>query len=840
MRKILTALALLSALFFPSLANASERFITFNNGSLLISQEGQATNVYVDPNDEKGVALAVANLCEDFSKVTGTHGWMTGDASEAKVVVGTVGHSAAIDHLCNRGLIDQNAFVAKRELYIIQVVGNQLVIAGSDRRGTIYGIYELSRQMGVSPWYWWADVPTMHRATVYANEGSFSDGEPKVRYRGIFLNDEAPCLTSWVKHAFGTNYGGHEFYSKVYELLLRLKGNFLWPAMWCWAFYADDPENSRLADEMGIIVGTSHHEPMARNHQEWARHRKAYGEWNYATNRKVIDKFFEDGIKRMEGTEDIVTIGMRGDGDAPMSKATDTKLLESVVKNQRRIIERVTGKPAKETPQVWALYKEVQNYYDAGMRVPDDVTLLLTDDNWGDVRRVPLTQKERQHPGGWGLYYHVDYVGTPRNSKWLNVTPTQNMWEQLSLAQQYGIDRLWVLNVGDLKPMEYQIDFFLEMAWGKIDNQDPSALLRHTMDFCQQQFGEQQASEAARILNLSCKYAGRSTGELLNASTYNITTDDWDKAVADYDRLESDALRQFIALPKEYHDAYEQLILFPIQAMANLYRMYHAQAMNLYLAKQGDPAANEWADFVGKYFRQDSLLMIHYNHDIAGGKWQGMMTQKHIGYTTWNDNFPHDVMPKTKRVDQVKQNGGYVFRPRDGYIAMEAEHFFAKHNAADATWTLIPYMGRTLSALSLQPYTSDPKGASLAYRFRTNGIKIPDKLRIHVVTKSTLDFLNQGGLRYAVSIDGGEKHVIAFNERLNIKPENVYSIYYPTVASRVVDTLVELPAVNLDANTPHTLTIEPLDPGIVFEKIVVDLGGYTPQHLFGKESPKQR
>ena len=274
-------------------------------------------------------------------------------------------------------------------------------------------------------------------------QGVFTDGEPAVEYRGIFLNDEAPCLTSWVKNTFRTDYGGHAFYEKVFELILRLRGNLLWPAMWGWAFYADDPENSVLADEMGVIIGTSHHEPMARNHQEWARHRREYGAWNYQTNQAVLDRFFREGIERMRGTEDLVTIGMRGDGDEAMSEEADTRLLERIVKNQRDIIADVTRRPARETQQVWALYKEVLDYYDKGMRVPDDVIILLCDDNWGNVRRVPRG-KELQHKGGWGLYYHVDYVGAPRNSKWLNVTPSQNMWEQLSLAYNYGRHRTHV------------------------------------------------------------------------------------------------------------------------------------------------------------------------------------------------------------------------------------------------------------------------------------------------------------------------------------------------------------------------------------------------------------
>ena len=318
--------------------------------------------------------------------------------------------------------------------------------------------------MGVSPWYWWMDVPVTKRDYVGVLPGQYTDGEPAVEFRGLFLNDEAPCLTSWVKNTFGTDYGDHRFYAKVFELILRLRGNMLWPAMWGWAFYADDPENGRLADKMGVMMGTSHHEPMARNHQEYARRRQEWGAWNYQTNQKKLDQFFREGIQRMNGTEDIVTIGMRGDGDEAMSDKADTKLMERIINNQRRIIKEVTGKPAEKTTQMWALYKEVQDYYDAGLRVPDDVMILLCDDNWGNIRRVP-TAAERTRKGGWGIYYHVDYVGAPRNTKWLYVTQSQQMFEQLSLAYDFGIQRMWILNVGDLKPMEYPIQLFLDMAW---------------------------------------------------------------------------------------------------------------------------------------------------------------------------------------------------------------------------------------------------------------------------------------------------------------------------------------------------------------------------------------
>ena len=783
-------------------------------------------------NEHSCVQRAAASLATDFEQVTGTR---PASSDNPKILIGTVGTNKQIDLWVKQGLLPN--LKGKTEKFIIKTIGEQLVIAGSDKRGTVYGIYELSRQIGVSPWYFWADVPIEKHADIYIKKGEYTDGEPAVRYRGLFLNDEAPCLTTWVKNTFGTDFGDHRFYEKVFELILRLKGNYLWPAMWGWAFYADDPENLKTADAMGIMMGTSHHEPMARNHQEYARDRKGWGAWNYATNKQNLDRFFREGIERMNGTDDIVTIGMRGDGDEAMGNGTDTKLLESIIDNQRRIIKEVTKRPAKETPQIWALYKEVQDYYDAGLRVPDDVTVLLCDDNWGNVRRLP-TAEEQKRKGGWGLYYHVDYVGAPRNTKWINVTPIQNMWEQLQLAYNGGIRQLWILNVGDLKPMEYPIQLFMDMAWNPTKyTVDCSAsplgssknLLDHTRDFCAESFGCDQACEAASILNLVSKYNGRITAEMLDAKTY--TTDEFAQVVAEYQALEARALRQFITLKPECRDAYRQLILFPVQAMGNIYEMYYAQAMNHELAAAGDPDANCWAERCRQAFKRDSLLCLQYNKEIAGGKWDGMMIQKHISYKDWNDWYPADVCPDLIAVDTPVQ--GPTFTPKDGYISIEAEHTYSRTDATAAKWTVIPFMGRTRSAVALMPYTTGTDGATLTYRFKADGAKTA---KIHVITKSTLDFLDKGGLVYDVTLDGNSPVSINFNANLNEKPENIYSIYYPTIARRVVEKEVELPlAASQDI---HTLTLHPQDPGIVFEKIVIDLGGYQPQYLFGRESPK--
>ena len=819
-RQISMALCMSLSLIAPQTIKAADQFVTFQPQAETCQL--QNPTIGYAAGEHSCVQLAAANLQNDILQVTGLKPAL--NESTPTILIGTVGVNKQIDALVKQGLLSD--LKGKTEKFIIKTIGNQVVIAGSDKRGTVYGIYELSRQIGVSPWYYWADVPVEKHSDLYIIKGEYTDGEPAVRYRGLFLNDEAPCLTSWVKNTFGTNYGDHRFYEKVFELILRLKGNYLWPAMWGWAFYADDPENLKTADAMGIMMGTSHHEPMARNHQEYARDRKGWGAWNYSTNKENLDRFFREGIERMKGTDDIVTIGMRGDGDEAMGNSTDTKLLENIIDNQRRIIKEVTKRPAKETPQIWALYKEVQDYYDAGLRVPDDVTVLLCDDNWGNVRRLP-TAEEQKRKGGWGLYYHVDYVGAPRNTKWINVTPTQNMWEQLQLAYNGGIQKLWILNVGDLKPMEYPIQLFMDMAWNP-QKYNADNLLCHTRAFCAESFGEDQACEAASILNLVSKYNGRITSEMLDATTY--TTEEFAKVVAEYQSLEARALRQFITLKPEYQDAYRQIILFPVQAMGNIYEMYYAQAMNLKLAEQGDPEANCWAERCRQAFKRDSLLNLQYNKEIAGGKWDGMMTQKHISYKDWNDWFPADVCPELKEV--ALPATGPTFLPRHGYISMEAEHTYSRTDAGEAKWTVIPYMGRTLSGIALMPYTTGTDGGKLVYRWKG---ETPATVKVHVVTKSTLDFLDKGGMVYEVSIDEGQPVSVNFNANLNEKPQNIYTIYYPTVARRVVEQVVELPVGKGDC---HTLTIHPQDSGIVFEKIVIDLGGYQRQYLFGNESPK--
>jgi hypothetical protein len=819
---------------------AAQPFVSTDGNGFVWIQNGKSLPVLADATEWAGVLRTIDNLCTDAEQVTGVKPAVQYAVKSSHcLIIGTVGKSVFIDDMLKTGKINGSELIGKTEKYILQTVKNPLagveeavVIAGSDKRGTIYGIYELSAQMGVSPWYWWADVPVQKHDFIAIRDGIYTDGEPAVRYRGIFLNDEAPCLSSWAKHT----YGGlnSRMYEKVFELILRLKGNFLWPAMWNNAFYDDDPQNGVLADEMGIVMGTSHHEPMAQAQQDWKR--RGTGAWNYSANAKGLQDFWATGIERAKNWEKVVTVGMRGDGDEPMSEDANVALLQKIVADQRKIIEKVTGKKADQTPQVWALYKEVQEYYKKGMRVPDDVTLLLCDDNWGNVRFLPdLTGKPRK--GGYGLYYHVDYVGAPRNYKFLNVTPIQNMWEQLQLTFDYGVDRIWMLNVGDLKPMEYPITLFLDMAWNP-KQYAASNLLEHSHRFCAQQFGEAQADEAMRILNLYGKYSGRVTPEMLDCHTYNLETGEWKQVADEYVKLEAEALRQYISLKPEYRDAYRQLLLFPVQAMANLYEMYYAQAMNHKLYKDNNPQANEWAGKVERAFKRDAELCREYNEDMAGGKWKGMMTQKHIGYTTWNDNFPQDKLPGIFRIKEDENTAGnYVFTARDGVVSMEAEHYFSTKSTNETAWTTIPYLGRTLSGVALMPYTKTVDGAELSYKMQLpQGL---DEVTVIVVVKSTLAFANPEGHKYSVGFEGGDAQTVNFNADLNEKPENIYTVFYPTVARRAVAKQVKL-KLPATADNAQLLVLKPLDPGIVFEKIVIDFGGYEDSYLFMNESPVKR
>ena len=618
----------------------NERLVEFSAaaGGFPLVTAGQAALLRVDDQDEAGVRRAVGDLQADVRRVTGVSAKISvsaGAMREPTVIIGTLGRSRVIDQLIQENKIDVSAIAGKWEASLIHVIdpptkddGPVLVIVGSDKRGTIFGIYELCEQIGVSPWYWWADVPVQKREHLFVRSNATTTA-PVVKYRGIFLNDEAPALTNWAREKFGGF--NHTFYGHVFELILRLRGNYLWPAMWGSAFIDDDPRNAALADEYGIVMGTSHHEPLMRAHDEWRRYGR--GPWDYAKNERVLREFWRGGVERVKPFEKIVSLGMRGDGDEPMSEEANVALLERIVADQRAILSAVIKKPLAEIPQLWALYKEVQGYYERGMRVPDDVTLLWCDDNWGNIRRLP-TPAERNRAGGAGVYYHFDYVGGPRNYKWLNTVPITKIWEQMNLAWHYEANRIWIVNVGDLKPMEFPIEFFLSMAWNPA-RWTAETLNEYTLAWAEREFGSAPAAEIAALMSGYTKLNARRKPEMLAPDTLSLVHyREAERVLGEWRDLTSRAERVNERLSPEARDAFFQLVLYPVKASAVVQELHVAAGLNQLYARQGRTAANREAARVRELFAEDGALVDRY-HALGNGRWNHMMDQINLGYTFW-------------------------------------------------------------------------------------------------------------------------------------------------------------------------------------------------------------
>jgi len=650
-------------------ALGQDKYVVFTEAPDLfpLHQGNDTATLYVDNADWPGVARAATDLQGDLNRITGHTPAMVHEAktmSPTMVLIGTLGKSLLIDQLVRDKKIDVTSLAGKWESFFLQTVANPLpgvtqalVIVGSDKRGTIYGVYDLSEQMGVSPWYWWADVPVPHHDAVFVHAGKFQQGEPSVKYRGIFLNDESPDLTNWVTEKFGNvpglngvaNYN-HEFYAKVFELILRLKGNYLWPAMWNNAFNEDDPESPRLADEYGIVMGTSHQEPMLRGQKEWDRSlQRANGNWNFSNvaQQPVLEQFWRDGVKRNRNFESIITLGLRAENDSGAPIGAD--LTGQVVALQRKILAEEVNPDVTKIPQLWCLYKEVMDYYNAGLHPPDDVTLLWADDNWGDVRRLPTTA-ERQRSGGAGIYYHFDYHGGPRNYQWINSSPLPKIWDQMSLAKQYGADRIWIVNVGHLKGEEIPIEYFLSLGWNSTRWTNDN-IGEFTRLWAAREFGPEHAADIADLVSQYAKYNARRKPELLEPATYSLTDyNEADSVVADYNSVAARARAIYDQLPPPDKDAFNELVLFPAQACAQLNEMYVAAAKSQLYAQQGRVEANYQAARALQLFQADGDLMSYFNHTFANGRWDHFMDQVHIGYTMWNSPA-RDIAPRVGGID---------------------------------------------------------------------------------------------------------------------------------------------------------------------------------------------
>jgi Glycosyl hydrolase family 115/Gylcosyl hydrolase family 115 C-terminal domain len=788
----------------------------------LITPKGVAA-VIVDPADDVGVLRAAANLRTDMAAVSGNKG--LAEQAGLPVIVGTIGQSTAIDALIAAGKLDVTGITGVWEAFVQQVVEapspgttRALVIAGADRRGTIFGIYDLSARIGVSPWHWWADVPVPIRDHVYVSAGRRIDA-PKVRYRGIFINDEEPALGDWARGQFGGINA--KFYDRVFDLLLRLKGNYLWPAMWGKSLWQDDPKAAQLAHESGVILGTSHHEPMMRAHVEWQR--AGPGKWDYRSNAAALQAFWKDGVTRSNGTDRIVTIGMRGDGDEPMEQGTAITLLETIVADQRNIITQVTGTPAENTPQIWALYKEVQDYYDQGMRVPDDVTLLFADDNWGNIRRLPPAGTKRK--GGAGVYYHFDYVGDPRNYKWINTNQIERVWEQMGSARANGADTMWIVNVGDIKPMELPTSFFLDLAWNP-DGWPLDSLPTYYKTWAAQQFGAAQSVEIAAILAKTTRLNARRKPELIDAAYYRTNDDgEAERIAADYVDLDRRARAIGAVLRRDQQSAFYQLLLHPIEAMANLHRLYRATA-------EGD------AKDAGAAFAQDQAIGKGYEA-LENGKWRGMMSQTHISYTGWQQP-ERDVQPSPVdwRIDTRKPSGPGAtaikrqkrFLEKDGRIVIEAPGFMRASNDDGAEWKVIDNLGHWQGAIALFPQIgatfSPGTGPSVDYDI---ALGASGDFTVALYASPSLDVVNSGGLRYSIQIDDHEPVVVD----LLAGKSNEW-------AQAVADNIrIGISRHSVGKAGAHRVRISAIDRGTVIQRIIVSRGD-LPRSKLGPAATEAR
>ncbi|SDA24477.1 glycosyl hydrolase 115 family protein [Sphingomonas sp. NFR15] len=811
--------------------------------------DGKPATVFVDATADSAVRRVAASFTGDLERVSGVRPALverTADLRGPAVIIGVLGHSALIDQLVRTGRIDAADLRGAWEAFCQIVIDNPLpgvpralVIVGADRRGAVFGTYDLSERIGVSPWHWFADVPVQRQRDILVPAGARRD-QPRVKYRGFFINDEDPCLSGWAAKAFGGVNAA--MYAHVFEVLLRMKGNYLWPAMWGKAFADDDRDSMVLADAMGVVMGNSHHEPMLRAQAEWHRHQDGGitgGAWDYDTNGDNLRAFWRGGIERMmskgdgHGYESLVTVGMRGDGDQAMAEGTATGLLERVVTDQRRIIADVTGRPASDTPQVWALYKEVQDYYDHGMKVPDDVTLLFSDDNWGQIRRLP-DPAAPPRAGGYGIYYHFDYVGGPRNYKWINTSQIEKVWQQMDLAYRHGARTIWIGNVGDIKPMEYPLGFFLAHAWNP-EAMTPDAVADYPRKWASATFGPEQAAAIGDMITAYSQYTARRKPELVNETSFplggvtpaGLDGGEFGAMVAEWDALEARMLAVRARLRPDQADAYYQLIEYPIAAMANLYRLYYGTAWNRLLASSNDARANFFADQVETAFRCDGELVRRY-HTLNGGKWNGMMAQVHMNYVIWNDPT-QQTMPSIVRVgadtpsEQRRPQPTFVARPSApaGIIALDATAFTRARDGGGLRWTPIAHLGRTAGAMLALPQGQPATRAEDAVRLEYDVVvRKAGRATLTLYLAPTLDTSGRGGSRIGVSID--DQPVQILRTSLEATGGDQDTSAKRRWAETVSDNIVRLAAdLNALAVGRHTIKIWRLDDNVVLQKLVL-------------------
>ncbi|NEC85534.1 glycosyl hydrolase 115 family protein [Streptomyces sp. SID12501] len=622
---------------------------------------GFATDVFVDAADDPAVLRAAGDLQADIERVGGVRPRLLDTVPEQAaqlVVVGAIGASPVIDGLIAKGRLNVSRVKGSWEASVTQVVerplpgvDRALVIAGSDRRGTIYGIYDTSERIGVSPWYWWADVPVEHRDDVTVPAGPFTRHEPSVRYRGIFINDEQN-LTTWSHRTQEPDKNiGPETYKRVFELLLRLKANYLWPAMHPYSdFFNKHRENPELAEHYGIVVGSSHPEALLRNGvHEWdpwaAEHRNTDGGlpvYDYTVNPAVISDYWRARARQNATYESSWTLGMRGLHDTALETRYATTIPEKVVvmndiiADQRRILAEEVGQDAE--PQIFIPYKEVLDLYNAGVQVPVDVTLIWPDDNHGNMRQLP-NDEERRRAGGNGIYYHLSYWGRPKSYLWLDTTQPAKVWQELRRVYEHGADRMWIFNVGDVKSIENGLSFAMDVAWDVNrwhaddagdagDAEGVGGVEGFLVEWAGRQFGHRHGHEIAAIRTEYYRLAAELRPEFIAKGLLSVVHhgDEAGRRTTAYEQLLERARTLGAKLPEAYRDAYFELIEYPVHGAYLMNLKYYWADRNALALRQGRGAGtNRFADLAEAAHTTEAALTKRYNTEVAGGKWDGIV-----------------------------------------------------------------------------------------------------------------------------------------------------------------------------------------------------------------------
>lgn len=644
-----------------------------------INEKKKTTAFYVDAQAEKGICRVADKVLADVNAVTGAAKAYTIQKAlaveelqgDTVVLFANSKESPLVKELEKRKLISLKGIKGKWEVFgqfLLEKpwkgAGKVLVITGSDKRGTIYGMFDLSEKIGVSPMCYISDsvIPHVEKPVLDLPE-KFVSKEPSVQYRGFFINDEWPCFGNWTFEHFGGFNA--KMYDHIFELLLRLKGNYLWPAMWTSSFALDGPgeESYFLADEYGVVMGNSHHEPCLRASEEWDKVRgekSIYGNaWNFQVNPEGLKKYWEDGLARSAKLESMVTIGMRGERDSKVMGDDATlkdniDLLKDIIHCQNQLIAAEEKKCGKTLPKLLALYKEVEPYFYGDAQTEglceweelSDVILMLCEDNHGYLRTIP-DEKMRQHKGGYGMYYHVDYHGGPISYEWLNSSPISVMWEQMCKAYNTGVQKVWILNVGDLKFNEFPLSYFMNMAYDfdKYGSSHPGNEQEYTRELLAKHLGgaltEKQVAEAESILTETVRVAGLRRPEALNPGIYHPFH--YDEADRMADRVKAlgakeAAFSKVLAKKgKAYSEAWDSLIGHETRCIVNHILLNIYAAKNEALAKQGRKEANTYGELYQQCIQKDREYAAQMKA-FKDGKWSGMEKAAHVGFTKWNED----------------------------------------------------------------------------------------------------------------------------------------------------------------------------------------------------------